>query len=582
MRRRARVLAVAAAILASASSVARSDDALFRSLANPRIEGHEEALAAWENLEPSARLARIREGLRSRDPVVAGLAASLADPMALDLEELRRAMRLNAWDPNWVEHPGYAYGIPEIPAIARIAATTPGFTVVSWGRHCNFDVALDASAAAEIVPLLETPNGEVAWRLAEWLDRMAETTTRTETRPVLAQGFNYWRARRAAEESGRLVPPLASFVSDAKGRGVSPALEALVRGALADEAAEGGAIEDPWLMRWLWDVAPTTSDLPLLVDAVAARAKSPEIAGWAVRALAELDPRGEASGWHRLADGSDFAAVAAASESARLGRPERLRALQDAGGALADRAAIHAWETDPENARRRWLARAVAGSSAAAPRLDAAARVHYEHGLGVKIRDEDVARLGEALAENAIAARGVPRFLAATCPDAVSRPVAAAMAKRLAAPPAEDEEDETSTRPRSPASRRGPPAISRRSSWSARGRRPIRSRSPRSPALGTRRWSTRCSRRGASGGTGSPPWGASAIRASRRTCGRTPRATIPRSTPARLSPSRSGPPWTFSGRSSASMTTPCPTGTPASRQRANGSWPEISRRPSSR
>jgi len=419
------------ALLAGCAGARDPDVAIFRSLADERAPGHAAAAAAWGDLAPAERLARIRAGIRSGDPAVARVAAALADPLALDLDEIRRAMSICAADPAWVENAeGWGFGIPEMAAIVRTAATTPGFTTVFWGTFGGeFHRALDVSHAEDLVALLETPNDEVAWQIVEWLDQLAANTTRDETRPLFAKAFLYWQARRDAAEAGTPVPPLASIEAKADGPGVPAAVRALLRAEIAGDAAHGGPHFVPWLLRWLFDLEPTPDDVPFLLEVVAARRTSPDYAAWAVRGLASLDPGGSRTGWRSFAEGEDAAAVAAASELARRGDPARLREIQTAGGPGAARAAIHAWETDPEDARRRWIEAAASDSERVDLRPNA--RAGYELDHGVRIRDEDLEALGRALVAGGEPRPGTAWFFGSVLPETVTPKIAEAMAKRL-------------------------------------------------------------------------------------------------------------------------------------------------------
>ncbi len=301
-----------------------------KALADPTDPGHEKALEAWTALPEPQRVERVLAGIASEDRTVARFYAALADPYVLSLEEIRRVMAICAEDPAWVADPlrelpgglgsnGLGFGTPDLPAIAKTAATTPDlvFFVGKSGDADEFHRALDASVAAALVPFLETKNDGVRKRIEGWLDLAANLTTRDETRPAFARGFLYLVERAAAVKAGKPVPPFASIEVKTDGPGIPPALKALLFDALRTPDAGGehlrgvDAVEGwphPWLLRWARSTKPVPEDLPFLVEV--SKAPRTLLASWAVRALAVLDPTGEKSGWPALATREDGVAVA--------------------------------------------------------------------------------------------------------------------------------------------------------------------------------------------------------------------------------------------------------------------------------
>jgi hypothetical protein len=456
VRRSLLVSALAVALSLSDASAGEEEraDYLFRRLAAPSDPEHNASVKAWAALSPADRLARIRAGIRSQDPRVARLAAAVADPDALDLEEIHRAMAICASDAAWVANPtrplfgtvasdGRGFGIPDMPAVCRTAATAPGFSFTVTERVVEgmlrtddpsdeFHRAMEVSIAEPLIALLETRNSAVGHRIGHWLGVISVNTTRNETRPSFAKAFLYRRARSEAEAAGRPVRPLESFESNVGGAvGVPTAVEALLRRELADAKEDGSrAIHDPWLLRWLWDLSPVAEDLALLKEVANAAPSIRAYSVWAVRGLAALDTDGTKSDWRSLAQGEDWTAVAAAAELARRGAPERLRTLANAGD---ETAVIHAWETDAEDARRRWVEAAATARPSALLDLRPAARARYELEFGVRIRNEDVVALGKALIEGEAPKRGAAWFYGNVLPEAVTPEIGRAMAKRLGA-----------------------------------------------------------------------------------------------------------------------------------------------------
>ncbi len=448
MRSRLLALGLLVSLLAGRGAAAgpESDDALWRRLANPEHPTHAAAVAEWGALAPAAALARVRAGIRSADPSVARLAAEVADPFALDLEEIRRVMGICAADPAWVADPmhvlfgdvssnGLAFGLPDMVGIVRTAATTPGFAFAVDSPFDEYHRAMDASQAGDLVALLETENDDVAKQLVRELWHLADNTTRDDLRPLFARAFLYGRARAEAKVAGRPRPTLASITASTEGPGVPEAVKALVEASIADAKAEGAATwANPWLVRWLHDLRPAAADAEFLRATVGARAAHPAVSAWAFRGLAVLDPEGKTTAWRAIAENADAgAAEAAAAELARLGSPTRLRALEDGRGEGADEARIRAWEVDAADARARWIAAAGSAEHVARVDLRPAARVRYELELGVRIRDEDVAALGQALVEGGTAKRGAAWFFGNVLPDALTPEFAEIVAKRLAA-----------------------------------------------------------------------------------------------------------------------------------------------------
>lgn len=446
---RCRLLVAALALLGATGArvhAGEPDDPIWRGLADPEDPGHAAAVARWKGFGPAERLARVRAGIRSEDPVVARLAAEVADPDALALEEIRRAMAHCAADPAWVADPmhalfddvhsnGLAFGLPDMVSVVRTAATTPGFAFAVDSPFDEYHRAMDASQAGDLVALLETENDDVAKQLVRQLWHLADNTTRDDLRPLFARAFLYGRARSEARAAGKPRPTLVSITASTEGPGVPETVKALVEASIADAQAEGAATwANPWLVRWLHDLRPAAADAEFLRATAGARAAHPAVSAWAVRGLAALDPEGKTTGWRAIAENADaVAAEAAAAELARLGSPTRLRALEDGRGEGAVEARIRAWEVDPADARARWIAAAGAAEHVAPVDLRHAARVRYELELGVHIRDEDVAALGQALVEGGTAKRGAAWFFGNVLPDALTPEVAEIVAKRLAA-----------------------------------------------------------------------------------------------------------------------------------------------------
>ena len=447
------------AVLAGAPAPVRAgppEEAAAKALADPTDPGHEKALEAWTALTEPQRVERVLAGIASEDRQVARFYAALADPYVLSLEELRRVMAICAEDPEWVADPlrllpgglgsnGLGFGTPDLPGIAKTAATTPDlvFFVGKDGDADEFHRAMDASVAAALVPFLETKNDAVRKRLAGWLELAANVTTRDETRPAFARGFLYLAARAAAVKAGRPVPPFASIEAKTDGPGVPPALKALILDAVraTDSGGEGfrgvDAVEGwpcPWLLRWARVTRPIAEDLPFLTEV--SKAPKTLLASWAVRSLAALDPTGGKSAWPALATREDGVAVAVAAELARKGQPERLRSLADHEGDLAALAQVYSFEVDPDTARARYVA-SIAPEERERDPIDLSpfARAGYAVDWGVTIDEAQLARIGSTLAEGDPPRRGVVWFHAQVLPEAITPAVAAAMGRRLSALP---------------------------------------------------------------------------------------------------------------------------------------------------
>jgi hypothetical protein len=442
------------ALLGPSAAHGDADDALWRRLGQPDDAGHEEALARWDAATPQERLALVRAGLGSSDLAVARRAAAAADPEALDSGEIGRVMALCATDPAWVakrhrrlfgetDSEGHAFGMPDIPAILGTAATTPGFAWeivegTSAAGHSfehdpadDFHRALDVTHAAGMLALLETPNGPVAERIAGWLDLLASNTTRKDTRPLFAHARLYMDARARATAEGKPTPTLGEVDVPADGPGVPAAVRTLVLRALDVARTSGRPTYDPWLLRWLFDLAPVAVDLAFLREVVEQGGPNDDLAAWAIRGLAALDPEGTATGWRALAERRGAVAVEAAAEMARRGQPERLRALCEADDADAERAAILEWRADPDHARERWIERAASGRPSENVDLTPAAVARYTLELGVEIPRERLEALGAALVAGGDARSGAAWFFGHVVPEALTPDVAAVIVKRL-------------------------------------------------------------------------------------------------------------------------------------------------------
>ena len=446
------LLLVAIGLGNEAAHAGEAEDALWRRLAEKDDAGHEAALERWKALTPTERLAHVRAGIRSKDPVVARLASEIADPLALDLSEIRLVMRHCAVNPGWVADPerrlfgdekanGTAFGTPDMVAIATTAATTPGLELLDEADE--FHRALDPSLVPDLAPLLETKNAQVGKRIHGWIRLLADNSLEDSLRPAFARAFLYWRARLAAEKAKEPIPALASIGVQADGPGVPPAVEALVRATLedGDDARLWGS--KPWLDLWVFSLRPEAKDLPLLQNLERNTAED-GLWAWTVRSLAALDPDGSATGWRALAEKGGTSAPAFAAELARRGSPERLRGLLDAEDDAPKLAAVLQWDADPAGAIQRWIRMAATEGVRPSELVDLrpAARARYEWEWGIRIRDEDVAALGKALLEGGTAKRGTAWFFGSVAPEAVTPEIAAVMAQRLAALPEDRYADE--------------------------------------------------------------------------------------------------------------------------------------------
>jgi hypothetical protein len=187
--------------------------------ADPTDPGHEKALEAWTALPEPQRVERVLAGIASEDRTVARFYAALADPYVLSLEEIRRVMAICAEDPAWVADPlrelpgglgsnGLGFGTPDLPAIAKTAATTPDL-VFFVGKSGGADRVPPGPGRVRGRRARALPRDEERWR-AQAHRRMARPGRQphdaTRRGPAFARGFLYLVERAAAVKAGKPVP----------------------------------------------------------------------------------------------------------------------------------------------------------------------------------------------------------------------------------------------------------------------------------------------------------------------------------------------------------------------------------------
>lgn len=443
----------------SATAVAWGGDPerpLLLRLADEKDPGHATARHEWDALAPSARLARLRDGLASPDPAVARVAALAADPDALSNDEIRRQMetifrqpdvdvmwRWNTYEWSKASPIPASLGTVDIVhlwrALASLDQLEPGDDLGQIHR------AMLPEHVEALVPLLETAGTSVFEALFGSLELVADHVGDDAHRGVLAKALLYGLARLRAERDGKPRPKLDSVEARIDGPGLPPAFVAIARSSwgleesgldVAPGKAAGLNTAAPlqWLHEWAKTLAPEAKDIPFLVE-VLRSPRSPKTArAWCVRKLGAFDTVDAANAIAEAALAEDEAAAFAAAALVKKGKPERWRQLIQKD---QETARLLEWEMDPEKARTRWLDALISGEAHEIPPGLGGERARAEaaQSWGVVVRDEDMRWIADRLVEPEVPPRNLVDFFTEVAPDFATSAAAARMAVALRDPP---------------------------------------------------------------------------------------------------------------------------------------------------
>lgn len=418
------------AFLVTAAPVYAQDHALLRRLAQGEAGAEDE----WHDLSAAKQVALLREGLQAEDPRIRYLAARAVDPHCLSLEEVRRQATVLASHAEWLRDPKAAtpawaggitppFGAPELPRLWQTvasAADLPGAReqLLYWHR------ALLPEHIPVLVEQLERAGPEVFLALADTLRLVADYTS--EHRDVAARGLLYALERLCRERNGQARPGREDVTLDPASKDAFVALAKAAWGLDRRRFTAKDPHLDPphaWLVRWGREIDWEKEDVPFL-RRVVWRADAAISREWAIRRLGKLEDRETLL---ELAEGKDRLAVSGAAELARLGEPTRfleLLAEQDWGldGMLA-------WYAAPAQARRRRLGEMLVGPGVSD--LDPLGRYELGAEHEVRIRDQDLAWIGENLLKIDVQPARLAAFFGLVHPRGLTSEVAARIAERL-------------------------------------------------------------------------------------------------------------------------------------------------------
>ncbi|MHC4490410.1 MAG: hypothetical protein ACYTDU_02130 [Planctomycetota bacterium] len=424
-----RLLLVAVAVMAAPAY--GQEHSLLRRLAH----GEAGAEDQWHSLSAEEQVGLLRAGLQVKDPRIQYLAARALDPHGLSLEEVRLQAAVlvshaewirdpRAATPSWAEEITLPIGCPDLPGLWRTAASVadlPG----AREQLVYYHRALLPEHIPTLVGQLERAGPEAFHALANTLRLVADYTS--EHRPVAARGFLYAleRLRRERKKEPRsrgedlTIDPAskAAFVALAK------AAWGFDRNGFSVKGAPSLVPPHAWLVRWAREVAWAKEDIPFLSQAMW-RAENPIAKAWAIRRLGALGAREVLL---ELAEGEDSLAVPGAAELVRLGEPARfLELLAETDWALPSSLA---WYATPVEARRRWLGGVLL--SPWVTDLVPVARYELEAEHEVRVREEDLAWIGENLRNIDAHPARVADYFAQVYPKGLTATVAAGLARRL-------------------------------------------------------------------------------------------------------------------------------------------------------
>jgi len=422
----ARLLLIAVAVMAAPAF--GQEHSLLRRLAQG------EAGEEWRDLTDEKKVELLRAGLQAKDPGIRYLAARAVDPNCLSLEEVRLQAAVLVSHAEWIRDPkaatpSWARGItlplgsPDLPGLWRTAASLanlPG----AREQLVYYHRALLPGHMPELVGQLERAGPEVFLALADNLRLVADYTS--EHRPVAARGFLYALERLARERKKQPRPRMEDVTLDPRSKA---AFVALAKAAWGLDRKRS-SVKDPhlvpphaWLIRWAREVAWAKEDVPFL-SRVVWRAEDPIVKAWPIRRLGALGARELLI---ELAEGEDWLAALGAAELARLGDPARFLFL------LREREAevpmSLAWYATPVEARRRWLGGVLLHPWVT--ELVPLARYELEANHEVRIREQDLAWIGENLRRIDADPVPVADYFGQVYPKGLTAEVAAGLARRL-------------------------------------------------------------------------------------------------------------------------------------------------------
>jgi hypothetical protein len=344
MRRQCALL-VGLALIAVVSRAEAGPAALLRAAARPDALAGD--LAAWKSIPYRARIPALLDALSGDDETLALFATENLDVLDLTLAEQRRAGRLVSSHPErWfgpkgdpARLPVDKLGVIEVPLFWKAVVEkgldfTPGVGLVTHRQ-------VVPEHLPRLVVLLPRAKPKTFRWLAQILTRGADGIDRH--REDVARGLLYTLARLGEERGGAKAPALDDIRIDAPTRGLPKAFRTLagVAWGLDPRRLElernGKRDHSPlaWIQRWSFELTPGPDDLAWLADA-AARATDPRGRVAAVRLLGKLASADALVVLERLAGATDQAAVFAAAELSRRGRPKRFESMSRPGSADID------------------------------------------------------------------------------------------------------------------------------------------------------------------------------------------------------------------------------------------------------
>jgi hypothetical protein len=425
------------AVVATVAVIAAQAHGQELSLLRRLAAGDADAPNHWQDLSAEQRVGLLRDGLKSKDGKIAYLAARVVDPDCLSLGEVRLQATVLVSHAEWIRDPKTAgppwfkghlpmpIGSPDLPRLWKTATSVEDLPGAAE-KLTYFHRALLPEHIPALVGRLEHAGPEVFLGLADTLQLVANYTS--EHRPVAARGFLYTLERLRRERKKEPRPRGEDTTIDPRSKAAFVALARAAwgfdRNGFQVKGAPSLVPPHAWLVRWAREVAWAKEDVPFLSQVVW-RAEDPIAKAWPIRRLGALGAR---ELMLELAEGEDSLAALGAAELARLGEPARLlELLRERDWMLPHTLAYYAM---PVEARRRQLGEILLGPgyvSGLAPRWRYEAEAEHE----VRIREEDLAWIGENLLKiDAHPARAAAYF-GQVYPRGLTAQVAAGIARRL-------------------------------------------------------------------------------------------------------------------------------------------------------
>jgi hypothetical protein len=352
---RRRVLPLVILLALSAPATAQDDAALLRALASEEAEGYEDALAAWEALEPARQIALLRHALHGEDDGLAMIAARALGPEHLSWSEIRRQMALLVRDParlltyrrpEWAPGDWFGLGGPELVGLFQRAVDDPDFVCDPDAWQHVHRVASPAHVPA-LVPLLDRARGGIYDEIVGLLGLLASYDGGDRQRALLTRAFLHAVARGQAEAENTRSSKLAD---------VEVALESADGGLPASFVTlveAQGVASIHWLRRWAGELQPGPRDVPLLMRLV--HGEDVYLPFWALRHLARIGTPEARAFLDEVVEGGRGTGVLAAAALHEAGDSRHWRALQADEGKRGAALRV-AWCVDPNWALEAWLA----------------------------------------------------------------------------------------------------------------------------------------------------------------------------------------------------------------------------------